>query len=174
MSLILIIGDSFHLLPRIRLILSKGNLNLDEALGRGKQITSITMAVFYLLLFHLGLAYYNKEVALTVVFLVYIAAAIRIYLCLLEENKWEDEKGSDKMAIGRNIPFIIQGYLVFRTFFQERELSLGMGMVWWGIGLSFIFYIPVVLWVKKKPKLGMLMLPKSLAYIWILIMCLYM
>jgi hypothetical protein len=30
--------------------------------------------------------------------------------------------------------------------------------------LSFICYWPVVLWAHKKPALGMLMLPKSVAY----------
>jgi hypothetical protein len=33
------------------------------------------------------------------------------------------------------------------------------------IAVSFLFYVPVVLFARKNPKLGMLMLPKSCAYI---------
>jgi hypothetical protein len=30
---------------------------------------------------------------------------------------------------------------------------------------SFAFYIPVILWVQKVPMIGMLMIPKTIAYI---------
>lgn len=35
------------------------------------------------------------------------------------------------------------------------------------IVISFACYLPVVLWVDKYPKLGMLMVPKTCAYLWI-------
>lgn len=41
MALILAVGDSFHLIPRIRVIISKNEKALRPALGRGKQITSV-------------------------------------------------------------------------------------------------------------------------------------
>ena len=34
------------------------------------------------------------------------------------------------------------------------------------IVLSFSFYIPVVLWANTIPMIGMLMIPKTCAYIW--------
>jgi hypothetical protein len=33
--------------------------------------------------------------------------------------------------------------------------------------LSFAFYIPVVLWAQVNMLIGMLMIPKTLAYLWI-------
>lgn len=45
MALVLVGGDAFHLLPRIRAILSGGDEQCKRALGRGKQITSITMTI---------------------------------------------------------------------------------------------------------------------------------
>lgn len=174
MSLVLVIGDAFHLAPRIRLILSTEKQDLNKALGRGKQITSITMSIFYILLFHLGLKYFDRQVPTLAILLMYLLGATRIALCLLKQNKWEEEKGPYQWAVIRNIPFFLQGYLVFLLFFQAREGAIGMGMVWWGVLLSFFFYGPVVLWVNKYPKLGMLMLPKTLAYLWILVMCLFM
>ncbi len=36
--------------------------------------------------------------------------------------------------------------------------------------LSFIFYIPVVLWADAYPAVGMLMIPKTCAYVWMVMM----
>ena len=41
----------------------------------------------------------------------------------------------------------------------------GPGLLWIEILMSFMFYIPVVFLAKKHPKIGMLMLPKSCAYV---------
>lgn len=36
------------------------------------------------------------------------------------------------------------------------------------IVISFACYLPVVIWAKKKPVVGMLMIPKTIAYMWII------
>ena len=54
-AMTLVIGDSFHLTPRIALIFTGNEERLRAALGVGKQIASVTMTVFYLLLWHVGL-----------------------------------------------------------------------------------------------------------------------
>ena len=38
--------------------------------------------------------------------------------------------------------------------------------MWLAITLSFLFYIPVVLWADTLPMIGMLMIPKTCAYVW--------
>ena len=38
--------------------------------------------------------------------------------------------------------------------------------MWLTIVLSFGFYIPVVLWADVNPMIGMLMIPKTCAYVW--------
>ena len=38
--------------------------------------------------------------------------------------------------------------------------------MWLTILLSFGFYIPVVLWAEIVPMVGMLMIPKTCAYVW--------
>jgi len=38
--------------------------------------------------------------------------------------------------------------------------------MWLTIVLSFAFYIPVVLWADVSPMIGMLMIPKTCAYVW--------
>ncbi len=45
-----------------------------------------------------------------------------------------------------------------------------MKRAWLAILLSFLFYIPVVLFADAAPAVGMLMIPKTLAYVWLLFM----
>lgn len=55
MALILVFGDFFHLIPRIKVIIKGNEERYRKSLGRGKQITSITMTIFYLILWHIGI-----------------------------------------------------------------------------------------------------------------------
>ncbi len=34
--------------------------------------------------------------------------------------------------------------------------------------ISFACYLPVVIWGKRHPAVGMLMMPKTLAYVWMI------
>ena len=50
MTLILVGGDSFHLVPRILAALNPAG-DYHVSLGLGKMVTSITMTIFYLILY---------------------------------------------------------------------------------------------------------------------------
>lgn len=41
--------------------------------------------------------------------------------------------------------------------------------MWLTIVLSFAFYIPVVLFADTMPAIGMLMIPKTCAYVWTIV-----
>ena len=81
-ALVLGLGDSFHLVPRVL------NYFIDKDftwyLGFGKLVTSITMTIFYILVFLLYKSVYNKDDKNTknVGITIYILAALRIALCL--------------------------------------------------------------------------------------------
>ncbi len=171
MGIVLVFGDSFHLIPRIRKIKSEGKRDFQKALGMGKLITSITMTVFYLFLWHIGLRLFNINFK-TFTSIIYILAAIRIILCLFPQNKWIDKNPPVKWGIIRNIPFILEGIMVIILYYLNRNIVYGLHYMWLAILLSFVFYIPVVLFANKKPMVGMLMLPKTIMYLWILIMSL--
>ncbi|NLA87259.1 MAG: hypothetical protein GX847_08275 [Clostridiales bacterium] len=172
MALVLVGGDAFHLLPRIRVIMTGEEKKLRHALGLGKQITSITMAVFYVLLWHIGLIIYAPDNARCWSCAVYILAAARVALCLFPQNKWRERYSPGSWGVWRNVPFVAQGAVVAGLFFIFRNAARGFGLAWLAIILSFLFYAPVVLWVQRNPKIGMLMLPKTCSYLWLLIMCL--
>ncbi len=171
MALVLAGGDAFHLVPRINVIITKREEPLRRALGRGKQITSITMTVFYLLLWQTGLSAFEIKTAGIWGYSVYTLAAIRVLLCLLPQNKWLERHPPVRWGILRNTPFFLLGAVVAGLFFLHRFTVQGLWLMWLAITLSFAFYLPVVLLSNKNPKIGMLMLPKTGAYIWMLSMC---
>ena len=57
MAVTLGVGDSFHLVPRALALCTTGLENYTVALGAGKWITSITMTVFYVLLYYVSLVF---------------------------------------------------------------------------------------------------------------------
>ena len=58
-ALILGCGDAFHLVPRVLNYFAAGDFT--AALGIGKLVTSVTMTVFYLLLYYVWLGYYREQ-----------------------------------------------------------------------------------------------------------------
>lgn len=169
MALVLAGGDAFHLLPRMALIKTGREEALRAALGWGKFITSLTMTVFYLLLWQIAAICFGPAGA-GMNALVWALAAVRAALCLLPQNRWTDALPPVSWGVWRNLPFLALGVVVAARFFLFR--SAGLGSMWMAIAVSFACYLPVVLWANKNPKIGMLMLPKTCAYLWMLVLCL--
>lgn len=162
---LLFVGDAFHLVPRIAAMHSSKK-DFTAAMGMGKLITSIGMTLFYLGLIFVAKAFYGFEnigaLNLVIIFGI-ILAACRTILCLMPQNKWKE--GGNSFGIYRNIPFVLLGLLAAALYFYGAiKFGGDMSAVWILILLSFAFYLPVVLYGAKRPKLGMLMLPKSIAY----------
>lgn len=172
MALVLACGDAFHLIPRILVIKTGREEPLRKALGTGRQVTSITMTLFYLLLWQIGVLVFSPKDISGWSYSIYALTTIRILLCLLPQNKWQERYPPVTWGILRNIPFFLQGALVAILYFLSRNTNSGLGPMWLAITLSFLFYLPVVLWANKNPRIGMLMLPKTCAYLWMLVICL--
>ena len=172
MALVLAGGDAFHLIPRILVIRTGREEQLQRALGTGKQVTSITMTLFYLLLWQIGVLVFSPKDISGWSNSVYALTTLRIFLCLLPQNKWQERYPPVIWGVLRNIPFFLQGALVAGLFFLHRSTNPGFGPMWLAIALSFLFYLPVVIWANKNPRIGMLMLPKTCSYLWMLAMCL--
>lgn len=168
MAVVLGAGDAFHLVPRMIALCTTGMENHIVALGMGKLITSITMTVFYLLLYSIWRLRYQVKGKTGLTVLVYVLAIVRIVLCLCPENAWTSANPPLSWGIYRNIPFLLLGILIIVLFFRSsREAAdYSFRWMWLTIVLSFAFYIPVVLWADTIPAVGMLMIPKTCAYVW--------
>ena len=168
MAVLLGAGDSFHLVPRAVALCTTGLENYTAALGLGKLITSITMTLFYVILYYVWRLRYDIKGQDTMTLLVYLSAAVRIILCLLPQNKWLSADAPLSWGIYRNIPFALLGLLIIILFYKsaKEQKDHDFKYMWLTIVLSFGFYIPVVLWTDTFPAIGMLMIPKTCAYVW--------
>lgn len=161
-------GDAFHLVPRAYALCTTGLENYTAALGIGKFITSITMTVFYILLYYVWRTRYKIEGKKEITIAVYLMAALRIILCLFPQNAWTSADAPLSWGIYRNIPFAILGLIVIVLFYRsaKEHKDRDFRWMWLTIVLSFGFYIPVVLWSGTYPMVGMRMIPKTCAYVW--------
>ena len=168
MAVVLGCGDAFHLVPRAYALCTTGLENYAAALGLGKWITSVTMTVFYVLLYYVWRRRYKIEGRRDLTAAVYLLAAVRVGLCMFPQNQWLSPEAPLAWGIYRNIPFALLGLLVIVLFYKSaREHDdKAFRWMWLTIVLSFGFYIPVVLWADAVPLIGMLMIPKTCAYVW--------
>ncbi len=161
-------GDAFHLAPRAYALLTDGLANHTAALGNGKLITSITMTVFYVLLYYVWRLRYRVQGRHGVTGWILALAALRIALCFFPQNEWTSLNPPLMWGILRNIPFALMGIIAIVLFYRsarERD-DRPFRFMWLTIVLSFAFYIPVVLFGDVYPAVGILMIPKTLAYVW--------
>lgn len=168
MAVVLGAGDSFHLVPRALALCTTGLDSFAFQLGLGKWITSVTMTVFYVLLYYVWRERYEVEGNNLLTVAVYTLAAIRVILCMMPQNQWLTDHSPLIWGIYRNIPFALLGILVIVLFYRsaKEKGDEAFGWMWLTIVLSFAFYIPVVLWAEAVPMIGMLMIPKTCAYVW--------
>ena len=162
-ALILGCGDAFHLIPRVLNYFV--DADFTAALGVGKLITSISMTVFYLLLYYIWLGYYRMRENKRITGVMWMLLIIRLILCLLPQNGWMENSTDLVWGMIRNIPFVLLGAAICMIFFQKRKNDRIFRFFWLLILLSFLFYIPVAVGAGLLPMLGMLMLPKTVCYI---------
>lgn len=169
MAILLGFGDAFHLIPRAVALWTVGLAQYAEPLGFGKFVTSITMTIFYVCFYHIWCLRYEKPQKSGLTILVYLLAVVRIGLCLMPQNDWLSYDAPLSWGIYRNIPFVILGVLMIGLYAKTatNDKQDAFRFVWVAIFLSFLFYIPVVLFADTIPIVGMLMIPKTLAYVWI-------
>ena len=126
------------------------------------------MTVFYIILYYVWRTRYMVKGSNTTTITVYGLAAVRIALCFFPQNKWLSADAPLSWGIYRNIPFALLGLLIIVLFYQsvKKNNDKEYRFMWLTIVLSFGFYIPVVLWADVYPLIGLLMMPKTCAYVW--------
>ena len=165
MAVVLSSGDAFHLVPRVYSLLTTGLEANAFALGLGKLITSVTMTAFYVILYFILESVWRPEgkVRLANRIAVFALALARIALCAPPQNDWF----SGAFAI-LGIQIIVICFLAARKLDDKSYVFMGVMVI-----LSFAFYIPVVLFASAVPMIGMLMIPKTLAYVGVVAVGLY-
>ena len=174
MTFLLGAGDAFHLVPRILINLRGDARNVREKqwrefwLGLGNLVSSVTMTVFYVLLFdamgRMPSAPAMPEHGQVLRIVLVCLTVVRIVLCLFPQNRWFDGVGDQRWGIYRNLPFVAMGALSVYYLVAWYGAHLLAGLV----TVSFACYLGVVLFARRRPALGMLMIPKTICYIWMI------
>lgn len=164
-------GDAFHLVPRAIALCTTGLENYTAALGIGKLITSVTMTLFYVLLYYVWRFRYQVDGKKNVTAAVWVLAVCRIVLCFMPQNAWTGSNPPLSWGIYRNIPFTILGVLIVVLFYKSAKDTQDQPFcfLWLAVVISFACYIPVVLFADTIPPVGMLMIPKTCAYVWVVL-----
>lgn len=172
MAVLLGAGDSFHLVPRCYALWTSGLEANAAALGIGKFITSITMTIFYLILYYIWRERYQVKGQKGLTAAMWVLSVLRIALCLLPQNQWLVYRQPLLFGVLRNIPFAVMGVMIIIIFAKEAKKTGDRAFRFMplAVALSFGFYLPVVLFSGVAPAVGILMIPKTLAYVWVVLM----
>ncbi len=171
--LLLAFGDTGHVGFRVVAYL-KGGLDTQILLlgapinlaGLGSLTTGVTVTLFYMVMVYVWLVRFERYENLASIVLL-LAGVVRLFMLALPQNDWNTPTSPYPMGLYRNIPLMVQGLglmiLIWRDSYRRQDVTFQW--IGWMIALSYLFYMPVILWVHRVPALGMLMIPKTCAYL---------
>lgn len=170
---LLALGDTGHVGFRV-LAYASGNLETQiNVIGRqvglvglGALSTAITVTIFYLLMLELWRVRFNKRYGWYEYLLIGLVF-LRFVLMVLPMNYWNSVVPPQPWSTYRNLPLIILGLSVAFLMLRDSLWAGDSAFQWIGgmILFSYAMYIPVILFVQTTPLIGMLMIPKTMAYV---------
>lgn len=135
-------------------------------IGLGMMTTAFTVTMFYMV-FILAWQSRNDQKGTWFTNLLLVFGVVRIIFMALPANQWGELVPPQPISLYRNLFLVVQGVgllvLLFSSAARKRD-KLFLSMAWM-IVLSFAFYTPVILFAQKVPLIGMLMIPKTIAYL---------
>lgn len=134
--------------------------------GLGALTTAITVTFFYVLMLVIWRRRFEKPYG-RFGMLLFAAATIRLLLMLFPANEWNNTIPPQPWSLYRNLPLTVQGVGVAYLILRDARAPGDRTFTWIGVMIlvSYAFYIPVILFVQQVPMVGMLMIPKTLAYV---------
>ena len=159
-------GDAFHLVPRALAFCTTGLEHLTVPLGMGKFITSITMTVFYIILYDVRRVRYQVR-GRNEITAAGVPRRSPDRALLLPPERMAQRQCTSPGDLPEH-PLCAAGpsrlhRSVLKSARETKDAAFRN--MWLTIVLSFAFYIPVVLWADAIPMIGMLMIPKTCAYV---------
>ncbi len=135
-------------------------------IGLGTLATAYTVTLFYMLFVYVWLARYQQRANWFTNTLL-AAGVLRLVFMALPANEWGSLLPPQPISLYRNLPLILQGLgvmgLILYSAYQTRDTSFQW--IGWMIAISYAFYIPVILFAHRLPLVGLLMIPKTCAYL---------
>lgn len=168
--LLLAIGDTGHVGFRLLAYATGGLENNEVLVGLGALATAITITVFYVLLIEVWRRKTNSPLNWVFWSVLFFGIA-RLIVMTVKGNQWGQVVPPYDFSLMRNAFLTVMGLIVLVVYFisgvRNKECFFGRTAI--AIFFSFAFYIPVILFVQKVPMIGMLMIPKTIAYVYMAI-----
>lgn len=134
--------------------------------GLGALSTAVTVTFFYMLILALWSERFDRPYG-WFGWLLFSAGILRLLVMSLPGNAWNNVVPPQPWSTVRNLPLMLQGLGVAILILRDARLHSDRHFTWIGIMILFSYacYIPVILLVQQVPVIGMLMIPKTLAYV---------
>lgn len=164
--LLLAIGDTGHVGFRVIAYLN-GGLDVNATLvGLGALSTAFTVGIFYILFIEIWRVRFDQPRDWFYYSLVGVGI-LRLAIFVLPQNEWGSVVPPFEWSLARNIPLMINGIAVaiLMLLYARKENDRFFFNVAIWVFVSFGFYLPVILFVQQVPMIGMLMIPKTIAYV---------
>jgi len=166
-------GDSFHVGARIisafvgaeRAVVAVGGV-ASSLTGLGTLATSYTITGFYMAMTEVRRIGSRKKTN-PLFWIMQALLAARLAVMALPGNGWETGSSPFFMSVFRNAFLIVPGALLAGLFIRDGLLlkDRAWTAVGWCMAASFACYAAVILLNDVSPEFGMLMLPKTVAYV---------
>jgi hypothetical protein len=163
---LLALGDTGHVGFRV-VAYALGGLEAHPALvGLGALSTAYTVTLFYMLLVDVWRLRFRKPLG-WFGWTLLAAGVVRMIVMAFPQNQWDKIIPPYNWSLLRNAFLVVQGLGVMAIVLRDAFRTGDAPFKWIGamIALSYTFYAPVILWVTAAPVLGMLMIPKTCAYV---------
>jgi hypothetical protein len=170
---LLAVGDTGHVgfrvwaytLGDLETRISLFGLNLG-LVGLGALSTAITVTLFYVVMLLIWAARYRKPIG-TFGGLLMFSAFVRFVIMVFPQNNWNLTVPPQPWSLWRNLPLLFLGLGVAFLILRDAFSAADQAFKWIGglVIVSYAFYVPVIVYVQQIPVVGMLMIPKTLAYI---------
>ena len=176
----LALGDTGHVGFRVLAFAGEGIETKISFMGTswylvalGSIATAWTFTIFYICMLFMWRARYNKKFD-AFAWLFIALAVVRSIIMLLPYNNWNSLEFAEPWYVIRNIPLMLMqvctAYLILRDAAPVRD-KVGKWMAYMII-VSLVCYAFVVMFIGTNPGVGMLMIPKTMAYLVIAIISL--
>jgi hypothetical protein len=170
---LLALGDTGHVGFRVWAYAAGGLESAVTLLGRdiglvglGALATAVTVTFFYMLMVVMWHERFGKPYGWFGA-LLFAMAGLRLLMMIPAVNQWNNVVPPQPWGTLRNLPLTVLGLGVAYLFLRDALRTHDRPFVWVGglIILSYAMYTPVILFVQQAPMVGMLMIPKTLAYV---------
>jgi hypothetical protein len=164
--LLLAVGDTGHVGFRA-VAYARGGLGNNALLvGLGALATAVTVTILYVILVDIWRIRFGKKRGL-LYWLLLAVAAVRLIIMCFPQNRWGSVVPPEGWFLARNIPLMVLGLSVAVLILIDarKAKDAAFTAVAALIFVSYAFYTPVILFVSRAPWVGMLMIPKTLAYL---------